>query len=104
MTFRVGQKVVFIGPDMRSHGLVVHFKLSVPLPQSIYTIRQYTPRVEGEGYLLREILNAEHYCPLNGSCEIAINADWLRPLVERKTDISIFTEMLVPAKGRQLVS
>jgi hypothetical protein len=27
-----------------------------------------------------------------------------RPVVERKTDISIFTEMLAPAKGRQLVS
>lgn len=96
MTFRVGQKVVFIGPDMSGHPVVAYHKLSVPVPQSIYTIGQYTPRVEGEGYLLREIHNAEHLCPLNGRCEIAINADWLRPLVERKTDITIFTQMLTP--------
>jgi hypothetical protein len=96
MTFRVGQKVVYIGPDFRGHPMVGHFRLSVPIPNEVYTIRQHAPRKEGDGYLLNEIRNAEHVCPTNGLCEISVYAGHLRPVVERKTDISIFKAMLNP--------
>lgn len=98
MTFRVGQKVVYVGPDFRSHPVVTLHRVIVPIPREIYTIRRYAPRVEGAGYLLNEIHNAEGFCPRNGLCEVAIDAKFLRPIVERKTDISIFTKMLKPKK------
>lgn len=98
MTFHVGQKVVYIGPDFSSNPLVTFYGFIVPVPREIYTIRSYAPRVEGPGYLLNEIHNAEHSCSKNGLCELSINAEWLRPLVSRKTDISIFKRMLSPSK------
>lgn len=74
--------------------MVRAFRLSVPIPREVYTIRSFAQRVEGPGYLLNEIHNEEFNCPLNGTIEIAIDAMWLRPLVERKTDISFAHEIL----------
>lgn len=96
MTFRVGQKVVYFGPDFRVHPLVTLHRMAIPIPREVYTIRCYAPRVEAPGYLLNEIHNPEGRCPRNGLCEMAIDARFLRPIVERKTDISIFTKMLTP--------
>lgn len=97
--FRSGQKVVYIGPDFSSHPKVVLLKVNVPVANVIYSIRGFAQRFEGPGYLLNEIHNVPRVCPINGLCEIAIDAKWLRPLVERKTDISVFQRML---EGRKV--
>jgi hypothetical protein len=96
--FYTGQKVVYIGRDYSGHPAVIALGLTVPVPRAIYTIRCYAPRVEGPGYLLHEIRNPEHHCPLNGKIEIAINAEDLRPLVEKKTDIAVFKALLLSSR------
>jgi hypothetical protein len=100
MAFYRGQKVVYVGPDFSCHPLVVDYKLIVPKPKAIYTIRGPAPRSDGMGYLLCEIVNREVPTIRDGFCEIAINASWLRPLVERKTDIGFAHEILRKATKR----
>lgn len=100
MIFRVNQEVQYIGPDFRSNPIVLLKKLIVPLPGGIYTIRCHAPRSDDDAYLLNEIRNRPVFTDSDGVCETAINARFLRPLVKRKTDISIFTAMLNPSKVR----
>ncbi|UQD69242.1 hypothetical protein JEY40_24820 [Bradyrhizobium japonicum] len=60
----------------------------------MYTIRAFVQRHDGPGYLLVEIVNKPIDCAYDGMVEVAINAEWLRPIVERKTDISFAHEIL----------
>ena len=84
--FRVGQKVVCIkGGNITHNGFV-------PVTGGIYTVRgffrgQYdgSPRIWLEEYIHPEKIDG---------IEIGWNATRFRPIVERKTDISIFTEIL----------
>lgn len=95
MNFRIGQKVVCIDakhlPGMRP---------DIPIVAGeIYTIRwigilRGVPMVRVE----------EHFRPNSWpEPDIPMLAERFRPVVEKKTDISIFTEMLKP-KQRERVS
>jgi hypothetical protein len=93
MAFYVGQKVVRIsGPETSPDGSIM------PKIGSIYTIRSIEDRSAGEpvwkaglAVTLAEIVSAIH--PATGK-EYAFLSTNFRPVVEKKTDISIFTEML----------
>jgi hypothetical protein len=96
--FRIGQRVVFVGPDLNGKPLSVYYRLQCPIPKEIYTLRSGRMFFLGQpGYLLTEIVN-EPIAPL--TTELLIDERWLRPLVERKTDISVFTAMLIPTKEK----
>lgn len=100
MNFRVGQKVERISGN--EHPLGYGDEI---LPQYgvVYTVRSITR----DGLVFNEFRNPERrYTFLDGSyiAEPRFGARHFRPVVERKTDISIFTEMLTPspAKSREL--
>lgn len=92
MTFRVGQKVVCVVDPSAS--LKMRYPEAVfPSLKAVYTIRSMFP-YNGK-VLLR-------FCELNNSrsvwngIERGFNSKYFRPIVERKTDISVFTKMLTP--------
>ena len=97
MTFRVGQKVVCIETWVRRNGVGDEIG---PVAGEIYTIRDIgflnpaAPDVVA--VLLAEIRNAVHDY-VDGRGETCFAAHRFRPVVERKTDISIFTQMLNPS-------
>lgn len=97
MTFRIGQKVVCVDDaDFWSRSLVAR-----PVKGAVYTVRDFTRGIDanglcGEGVLLVGVNN-----PLGfGGNEHGFKFARFRPIVERKTDISIFTAMLTPNKTR----
>ena len=89
MTFRVGQKVVFIGPNCPNN----HLKQNVPVYGEVYTIRA-TAEITGIPALLLEEVHNEPRRWSNGCYELHIETKWFRPIVERKTDISFAHEIL----------
>lgn len=106
MNFRVGQKVVkvrFKGyrpRDERGYGDEHTPKIGV-----VYTVRGFDhDGFDGPSLWLEEIVNPVHsYSWYDGSIrtqECSWPAASFRPLTVKKTDISIFTEMLKP---RELV-
>jgi hypothetical protein len=105
MNFRVGQKVICVGHGRWScYGRAPY----VPVTGGIYTIR-WTGVCSGHPCLrFHELINPP-YRWRDGFLECAFriqNRDGainFRPLVTRKTDISIFQRMLVPAGKRDLV-
>lgn len=102
MTFRVGQKVVCIREfrDTRCP-LTKHWpKLNV-----VYTIREIrVSRSDGELYFhLNELVNPVGNFS-QGRGEAYFYSRNFRPVVERKTDISIFTEMLAPQRELALTT
>lgn len=99
MTFSVGQKVVLVGwvekyvPAWKALGAVY------PNVGDVYTIRAIRSWRDSAVLLLTEIDNSHlPYYP-----EPGFSQSFFRPIVERKTDISVFTEMLIPA-GKERVS
>lgn len=83
MTFRVGQKVVCVDAS----GVISAKPLSVG---PVYTIRElFDDPTYGHGVILEEIING---ISLRG--EFGYRSSRFRPVVDRKTDISIFTKML----------
>ncbi|KQZ49739.1 hypothetical protein ASD54_12435 [Rhizobium sp. Root149] len=91
--FTVGMKVVCIRPSG-------HLEFScccntVPELGQVYTIRQIEKNpANGEIYFrLEEIVNPPRYYA-EGYGEYCFHRSWFRPVVERKTDISIFRAML----------
>jgi hypothetical protein len=95
MTFRVGQKVEYIGPaiDGRPLGQIT------PVPHEVYTVRDNGMCRDVPAIRVFEIVNSPREWG-SGFFELWLNKDWFRPLVERKTDISIFTAMLDKARVR----
>lgn len=94
MKYRIGQKVVYIGPDARFHPLVLLYGVTIPRPKVVYTIRggiSSHPCLPGEAaYLLEEISNPVTECPNHGwRGELHIDEKYLRPA----TDISRFEEI-----------
>lgn len=89
MTFRIGQKVEYIGPaiDGSSTGQIT------PVPRTIYTVRENGSVLGVSAIRVFEIVNSPKDWG-NGFYELWMNRDYFRPLIERKTDISIFTAML----------
>lgn len=92
--FHIGQKVVCIrGADRSS----VTRDGWAPKTGGIYTIRGI---YDGP---IRVDLNFEEYVHHefhDDGAEIGWNSERFRPIVERKTDISIFKAMLTPSKQR----
>lgn len=85
--FRVGQRVVCIKAD----GLLSAKPLTL---HAIYTIRSiWDDSIDGPGVCLEEVANEMH--PRG---EFGYRPHRFRPIVENKSDISIFTEMLKPNK------
>jgi hypothetical protein len=104
MTFRVGQKVVCIA-ESRGGGYPDDKR---PVVGSVYTIRgiEIDRRgcIDPIGVLLEEIVNEPRmYRGYDEPSEVSFASTRFRPVVERKTDISIFTEILrkasKPARG-----
>lgn len=99
MKYRIGQKVVYVGPACSNHPRVISARLKVPRRGGVYTIRGgmdcHPSSIEGEpGYLLEEIINRSMFCPV-ARCvmELHIDEKYLRPVVDRKTDISALQEI-----------
>ncbi len=96
MTFRVGQKVVCINVEWRvGHNR----KLARPVQNGIYTVRDFFAwpgAAHGPHVRLEEIRNEKQLWSDATYDEVAFSASRFRPIVGRKTDISIFTEMLTP--------
>lgn len=89
MAFRIGQKVVCIRAFADLRGCETW-----PVKGQTYTVRGFND----DGYLfLDEIINPPFWFA-EGFCEAAWNPEKFRAIVERKTDISIFTAMLSPTK------
>lgn len=93
MAFYVGQKVVCVDDSKWSYGGPWDY----PRKGSVYTVDGSAKHWSGgHGILIREIKNV--YC---GKPQPFL-ASRFRPVVEKKTDISIFTALLNPANHKQL--
>jgi hypothetical protein len=103
MTFHVGQKVVFVGGGKRSisRAQIDHYKISVPRLKATYTVESVI-LFEGQECLRLVELNNVHV-PTTTGAELAFYGFVFRPVVERKTDISIFQAMLNPSDERVAV-
>ena len=98
MTFRVGQKVVCIDNSM-APGLQRWHGQTYPEIGPVYTVRAIVLSSSGyECLLLAEIVNP---IPDGYRGEGGFEAVRFRPIVERKTDISIFTDMLMPTTPKR---
>jgi hypothetical protein len=88
MAFRTGQKVVCVA------SLIKHAMGSeiIPIVGEVYTIRAIL-NDQGLCFKLREIINTPQQYE-EGFTECAFEALAFRPVVERKTDIRIFHEIL----------
>lgn len=95
MTFRIGQKAVCIAPGKSNWAGTNQCVVG-----SIYTVRQIHIRLGECGILLEEITNPPW--SFDG-LECGFRASRFRPLVERKTDISVFTALLNPANHNEFV-
>lgn len=90
--FYVGQKVVCVGNPAK---IKAFFGEAYPHIGGVFTIREIIQHANGESFRLVEIVNkAAPY--VEGYMECYFRAKYFRPVVERKTDISIFKAMLTP--------
>lgn len=95
MSFRVGQKVVCICDDVPKF----FGDEQVPNKGAVYTVRAVFDGITDRlGVYLYEINNAHMIERWGGDTEPGFSAHIFRPVVERKTDISIFQRMLIPSK------
>lgn len=97
MTFHVGQKVVFVGGDRTGPNVI---RIPGCLKKGdVYTVREidpiYIPYFGHPGIRVEEFI-APSVMWRGRMVEACRTSDAFRPLIERKTDISIFTEMLTP--------
>lgn len=98
MAFHVGQKVVCVRDSvgrMKPAGVIM------PVRDQIYVIRDIVRGFDGRhfrpGLLLEGLIN-----PIGPyDLEYNFDPDRFRPLVEHKTDISVFTAMLNTSKQGQ---
>jgi len=91
--FEIGQKVVCIAKEWQDpNDYFARFGIECPKHGEVYTIRGFWDYGWGIiGLYLEEIRNPE--IPTNGDTamkEPTFHIEYFRPLVERKTDISIF--------------
>lgn len=97
---KVGDKVVCVcdGSDLPC----VPFGDAVPVAGEIYTIREIEVGLEdGEVYLMfQEIRNDPRWC-LDGFGEVCFHNEDSRPVEPRKTDISVFTQLLHTAPAME---
>ncbi len=96
MTFRVGQKVVCVVDQGEWNTKLVATKITLPVKNGIYTIREIYQGVTktGECYVtLNEIVNPKVW-HIFGKEEHRFFSEAFRPIVENKTDISVFEKLL----------
>lgn len=99
--FRVGQKVVCV-EDQNQHEVLGHKDL---VKNGIYSVR-WVGMYDGE--LCLRVIEVERrpiftiFGEVVGWTDMPFNLDRFRPLVEKKTDISIFTKLLNPANHKNL--
>jgi hypothetical protein len=91
--FYVGQKVVCIKeietPATARYGIVC------PEKGHVYTIRELTDLGTEPGLRVNEIINEPTlWANVAGEIEASFPRRYFRPVIERKTDILIFTRML----------
>lgn len=100
MTFRIGQKVVCIA-DQWSRRAERRLQ-EYPVKGRVYTVRglEHINYGSGLGLLLEEIVNPPRSWPDEADGEPGFMSTRFRPVVTRKTSISIFTEMLMPSPAR----
>lgn len=99
--FHIGQKVVCIGLPWPDHAwIAASFGTQFPEPGKIYTIRWVgVSERDGNAYVrLGEIINPIIVVPPWEQGEARFGARRFRPLVTRKTDISVFTALLNTSK------
>lgn len=89
--FHVGQKVVCIR-DLSP--LCQFYGETAPVVGEVYTVRAVKGFSRGIGLHFKEIRNKWHWYRLFLYCECWFVGKCFRPVVERKTDISIFKAML----------
>ena len=96
--FRVGQRVVCVDATWRNRKITCVLTKGV-----VYTIRGFCETSGGFiGLLLEEIIQPDGF--LENGQERGFYKDRFRPIVERKTDISIFKAMLTPAGKKERVN
>jgi|HubBroStandDraft_1064217.scaffolds.fasta_scaffold151794_2 hypothetical protein len=105
MTFHIGQRVVCITDMHEDYGS--HWALCCPnRPRKgeVYTIRGTETIMDVTGCWLEEIVNPikENWGCGCGPREPGFLVENFRPLIERKTDISAFHELLAPTSPRVL--
>lgn len=89
--FRIGQKVVCVAHFPRERRMAW---ATYAEKNQVYTVRGYVIRTDGvECLLLNEIHNPPRPSRI-GIVEFGFRANYFRPIVERKTDISVFVEIL----------
>lgn len=91
--FRVGQKVVCVVhfDDRR----ILEHGWSIPVQGNVYTVRDKWLDHNGEpGITLEEVVNPFTLFSDGAGGEPHFCATGFRPLVEKRTDISVFTRML----------
>ncbi|QIB36935.1 hypothetical protein G3A56_02100 [Rhizobium oryzihabitans] len=99
--FVVGQKVVCIGECFPTHHL---YRGLVPITKgTVLTVREITKakRIDGKeavGLRFKEIINPSMVTLHHGIWEFDYSPRKFRPVIQRKTDISIFKAMLNPSK------
>ena len=99
--FRVGQKVVCVDASIRYQN--PPWNKPIPLVKGrVYTIRGS----ENGGGVLGVYLfeTKSNLPPFPDGSERSFCADRFRPIVERKTDISIFTEMFSPVRKHEVAN
>lgn len=89
MTFRIGQKVA------RVSGRNSTEYVAPPLNEPVTVANIY---IDPDGELMLEI--AEFPVPETATNRAGFRSKFFRPIVERKTSIAIFTEMLTPSPAR----
>jgi hypothetical protein len=105
VNFRIGQKVVCIWQYSRG----MDDCPSIPQKGQVYTVRGFSDapyRPDELAIYLEEVVNPPFdYSPgWDWTGEPSFMACRFRPVVERKTDISIFTEMLGPNKVKEFAA
>jgi hypothetical protein len=101
MTFHVGQKVVCVD-DYFAPSAVIPGTI-LPKKGDVYTVRELFPYWGWAAIRLHEIHNPPGTYRDEGTGELveaAFPAFRFRPVIERKTDISVFTAMLKPSRVR----
>jgi hypothetical protein len=96
--FTVGQKVVCIDGSAPSRDVKFSLGSRYPDDGKIYTIRECLIWGGSPAVRLQEIVNPKLNFIHEGFSEQAFSPERFRPVIQRKTDISIFKAMLTPSK------
>lgn len=91
--FHVGQKVVRIGGNAITTVPAIYPEIG-----QVYTIRAIDNHGSGHVLIRLQEIDNSHMVPQYGSIEPGFQAQFFRPIVTSKTDISIFKAMLTPSK------